>query len=164
MDGSVATKAIQIHRVAPCVRAGPPRAGPCESLPGAALWGNILRVLYLHDNAIPKNQLWRNGRKPGEVIGCRLGEGGGTGSPASLRGMEGKGGWRRGLAEKGGATKKSCCRNIKQAARSNITVSSISDPPVADPRKRTESQRRAAARAAKVLRAAGRAGEDHPPD
>lgn len=63
------------HRVAPPVVC-PPR-GPCESLPRASLWENISRVLYLHDNAIPKKQLWRNGRKPGEVIGCRLGSGGG---------------------------------------------------------------------------------------
>lgn len=56
----------------------PPR-GPCESLPGAALRENILRVLYLHDNTIPKNELWRNGRKPAEVIGCRLGQGEGRG-------------------------------------------------------------------------------------
>lgn len=34
----------------------PPR-GPCESLPSAALRGNILRVLYLHDNTFPKNRL-----------------------------------------------------------------------------------------------------------
>lgn len=76
MDGSVARRAIGIHR-GPGLR--PPR-GPCESLPGAALWGKILRVLYLHDNTVPKNQLWRNGRKPAEVIGCRHGEGAGPGS------------------------------------------------------------------------------------
>lgn len=85
MDGSVARRAIGIHR-GPGLR--PPR-GPCESLPGAALWGKILRVLYLHDNTVPKNQLWRNGRKPAEVIGCRHGEGAG---PRSLRNFCMKGG------------------------------------------------------------------------
>lgn len=90
MDGSVARRAIGIHR-GPGLR--PPR-GPCESLPGAALWGKILRVLYLHDNTVPKNQLWRNGRKPAEVIGCRHGEGA---EPRSLRNfLHGGGAWSPG--------------------------------------------------------------------
>lgn len=74
MDGSGA-----LERVANARWAGlrPPRA-PCESL-AAALWPNLLRVLYLHDNNVPKNELWRNGRKPGEVIGCRRGRGEGPG-------------------------------------------------------------------------------------
>lgn len=83
MDGSGALKTVQkstVGRSGGCVC--PPR-GPCESLPGAALWANILRVLYLHDNSIPKNELWRNGWKPGEVIGCRLGQGEGPGGVAS---------------------------------------------------------------------------------
>lgn len=84
----------------------PPR-GPCESLPGAALWANILRVLYLHDNSIPKNELWRNGWKPGEVIGCRLGQGEGPGGVAAAAKKEKKGG--------GGAEKLRC--NIKQSSR-----------------------------------------------
>lgn len=128
MDGSVAMKTIQIHR-------GPglcPPRGPCESLPCAALWGNILRVLYLHDNAIPKNQLWRNGRKPGEVIGCRPGEGEGPG----LGETAGRWAW----SSEGGA--KRCGRNIKQAVRGSITVRSGSDLLLpADHRKRTESRR-----------------------
>lgn len=102
----------------------PPR-GPCESLPCAALWGNILRVLYLHDNTIPKNQLWRNGRKPGEVIGCRLGQGEGSG-PCESAGR-GRGLWRGEERRGVGRGAKCCCSNIKQAARSNITVSSVSD-------------------------------------
>lgn len=89
MDGSVARRAIGIHR-GPGLR--PPR-GPCESLPGAALWGKILRVLYLHDNTVPKNQLWRNGRKPAEVIGCRHGEGAGQ---LSLRNFCMEGAWSPG--------------------------------------------------------------------
>lgn len=41
--------------------------------PAPCYGGIVLRVLYLHDNAFPKNQLWRNGRRSAEVIGCRLG-------------------------------------------------------------------------------------------
>lgn len=41
----------------PCGPGLSPPRGPCESLPSAALRGNILRVLYLHDNTFPKNRL-----------------------------------------------------------------------------------------------------------
>lgn len=93
----------------------PPR-GPCESLPGAALWANILRVLYLHDNSIPKNELWRNGWKPGEVIGCRLGQGEGPGGVAAAAKKEKK--------RRGGAEKLRC--NIKQSSRR--ICAPVSDP------------------------------------
>lgn len=130
MDGSVARRAIGIHR-GPGLR--PPR-GPCEFLPGAALWGKILRVLYLHDNTVPKNQLWRNGRKPAEVIGCRHGEGAG---PRSLRNFCMEGAWSPGpeKLEGGGmgGLECCCCCAIKQAARSSVTMSRVSDPLGATP-------------------------------
>lgn len=53
MDGSrsYAKPVEKSHRVGSVLRRA---RSVCESLPCAALWGDILRVLYMHDNTFPK--------------------------------------------------------------------------------------------------------------